>query len=368
MNQQATIHEVLSYLETIAPLAHQEAYDNSGLLTGERSDQVQGVLVTLDCTEAIVEEAIRNKCNLIVAHHPVIFGGLKKITGSTDTERTLLKAIRHHIAIYAIHTNLDNQLTDGVNSIIADKLGLIHTRILTPSKSTLKKLVTFVPPAHLEQVKNALFSAGGGHIGNYDECSFTQEGTGSFRGNELSHPFTGKVGERHHEKETRLELIFSSHLQHQLIAELRSSHPYEEPAFDIIPLENENPMVGAGLVGDLAQPMSPEVFLEELKIRMKLTIIRHTPFEGQIRRIAVCGGSGSFLLNQAIYAGADAFVSADFKYHQFFDAENKLMIADIGHYESENFTKDLLKHLILKKFTTFAVLLSGINTNPIKYY
>jgi len=362
------IKDITDYLESIAPLAYQESYDNAGLLTGNPETVIKSVLISLDCTEDIVDEAIAKKCNFIISHHPIIFSGLKKITGKNYVERTIIKAIKNDIAIYAIHTNLDNVLI-GVNKKIGQQIGLQNLKILSPKKQVLKKLATFVPSSHLEKVKKALFDARAGNIGNYDECSFSVEGTGTFRGNEKSNPFVGKKGKKHHETEQRLEVIFPSHLQQNIIRALLESHPYEEVAYDIYSIDNYFDSVGAGIIGELAKPLNQKDFLTHLKKSMNLQSIRYTnTIQSKIKTVAVCGGAGSFLLKTAMAQKADAFVSGDFKYHEFFDAENHIMIADIGHYESEIFTKELLRDLILEKFPTFAVLLTQINTNPIKYF
>lgn len=362
------IGEIASYLESFAPLAYQESYDNCGLLTGSVQTEITKALVCLDCTEEVVDEAIQIGCNLVIAHHPILFSGLKKLNGSNYIERTIIKAIRHNVAIYAIHTNLDN-VKNGVNHQIAQKLGLNQTRILQPKSSTLMKLTTFAPQAQAQSVLDALFENGAGHIGNYSHCSFKTQGEGTFKALEDANPYVGKIGSLHHEAESKIEVVFPSFLKNKLVHTLLKAHPYEEVAYDIYSLVNENQEIGSGLIGKLERSMEPKVFLEWLKERMELTCIRYTALEGKnIENVAVCGGAGSFLLKQAISAGADAFVSADFKYHEFFDAENKLMIADIGHYESEKFTKSLIYELILKKFPTFAILLSKINTNPVNYY
>lgn len=367
-NKILKIKDIINHLESIAPLAYQESYDNAGLITGNPETTVKSVLISLDCTEEIIDEAISKKCNFIVSHHPIIFSGLKKITGKNYVERTIIKAIKNDIAIYAIHTNLDNVYV-GVNKKIAKKIGLQNLRILAPQKRVLKKLATFIPSTHFEKVKNALFDAGAGNIGNYDECSFSVEGVGSFRGNEKSNPFVGKKGKQHQETEQKLEVIFPSHLQQNIIDALIKNHPYEEVAYDIYLLENFNKYTGAGMIGELLKPLTKNDFLIHLKKQMNLKSIRYTEtFQSKIKTVAVCGGAGSFLLKTAIAQKADAFVSGDFKYHEFFDSEKSLMIADIGHYESEIFTKELLRDLILEKFPTFAVLLTQINTNPIKYF
>ncbi len=362
-----TVKHITNLLESMAPLSLQESYDNAGLLTGNHQQTVTGILVSLDATEAIIDEAIQKGCNMVVAHHPIIFGGLKKLNGKNYVERTVIKAIKNDIAIYAIHTNLDNVHT-GVNRKICDKLGLTGTSILQPAGGKLRKLVVFVPNAHVETVKQALFAAGCGQIGNYDECSFGTEGTGTFRGNEESQPFAGQPLEHHKEAETRLETIFPAHQSAAVIKALNASHPYEEVAYDIYALENTHPQAGSGMIGELPSAMDSTQFLNHLKNSMETSCIRYTSLNRSIQRVAVCGGAGSFLIKQAIASGADAFVTADCKYHEFFDAENRLMIADIGHYESEIFTKELLRDVILEKFPTFAVLLSETNTNPINYF
>ncbi len=361
------IKQVIEYLESIAPPAYQESYDNSGLLTGNAEWPLTKILVTLDCTEQVVDEAIANGCNLIVAHHPIVFSGLKKITGKNYVERTIIKAIKHDVAIYAIHTNLDN-VVEGVNAAIAQKIGLQYPQILDKKSGGLKKLVIYVPQTHLTSVQEAIFKAGGGNIGNYSECSFFAPGTGTFKGNAQSNAFVGEKHKQHLEPEFRLEVLLPDIYLTQAIKAAQAAHPYEEMAYDIVVLGNTNPLVGSGMIGELPEAMSPEVFLAHLKSSMNLSVIKFTSFGKPIKKVAICGGSGSFLLQKAIAAQADAFVTADFKYHEYFDAENRLMIADIGHYESEIFTINLLADKISEKFPIFAVILSNINTNPIKYY
>jgi dinuclear metal center YbgI/SA1388 family protein len=361
------VKDITDYLESLAPRAFQESYDNSGLLVGEPGQSLTGILITLDCTEEVVLEAIDKKCNLIIAHHPIIFKGLKKITGSNYVERTVLKAIRNNIALYAIHTNLDNVHT-GVNRKIAEKIGLTNLRILVPKMDTLSKLVTFIPTESVESVMNALHQAGAGQIGNYKNCSFRIEGTGTFMPAEGANPHTGKIEEQEMVKETRIEVIFPSYLDGTMIGVLRKAHPYEEVAYYLSGLNNENQEVGSGMVGELIEPLEPIDFLKRLKSNMNLSVVRHTQLlNKKVKKVAVCGGSGSFLLPQAIRSGADFFVTADFKYHEFFDSEGRITIADIGHYESEIFTKELLGELLKEKFPTFAVNFSTIDTNPIRY-
>ncbi len=357
-----------AYLESLAPLAYQEDYDNSGLIVGKPDKDVQQALISLDCTEAIVDEAIAKNCQVIVSHHPIVFKGLKKFNSKTYVERVVEKAIKHDIAIYAIHTNLDNVM-DGVNAKICETLELKNCRILAPKSGLLKKLVTYVPIDKADQVRNALFHAGAGNIGDYSEVSFNAEGTGTFKGNEFTNPYVGVPGTRHHENEIRIETIYPANIESKLLMALFLAHPYEEVAYDLYNLTNQNQQVGSGMIGELEEEMSEEEFLFVIKQNMQARVIRHTALTGKnVKRIAVCGGAGSFLLKNAITAGADVFVTADFKYHEFFDTEGKLVIADIGHFESEQFTVQLLYDIIQKKFANFAVRLTEINTNPVKYF
>lgn len=330
--------------------------------------QITGVILCLDSTEEVLEEAIRKNCNLIIAHHPIIFSGLKKITGKNYVERTIIKAIKNDLAIYAIHTNLDNVI-DGVNAMIADKLGLQQTRILLQKAGLLGKLVTFIPNDNAGKLRKALFDAGFGKIGHYDSCSFNVKGTGTFRGNDKSRPFVGEIGKIHSEEETRIEILYEKHKEVELIKVLKENHPYEEVAFDCYPLINEHPGVGSGIIGRLPEPMNEIDFLKLLKNDMQTELVRHTCLTGnKISSVAVAGGAGSFLLSAALAQQADVFITADYKYHQFFDADKRIVIADIGHYESEQFTRVLIYNLLIKNFPTFALHLSEINTNPVKYF
>jgi dinuclear metal center YbgI/SA1388 family protein len=362
------LSQLTDYLESLAPLAYQEDYDNCGLIVGRPDQEIFQALVSLDCTEAVVDEAIANNCQVIVSHHPIVFKGLKKFNSKTYVERVVEKAIRNNIALYAIHTNLDN-MHAGVNAKICETLGLVNTHILSPKHNTLKKLVTYVPTAQAEQVRNAMFHAGAGNIGNYSEASFNAEGTGTFKANEYADPYVGEIGVRHSEDEIRIEVIYPANLESKILMALVLAHPYEEVAYDLYNITNPNQQVGAGMIGELEYPTTEEAFLFDVKEKMKAHVIRHTTFTGKhIKKVAVCGGAGGFLLKQAIAAGADIFITADYKYHEFFDAEGKILIADIGHFESEQFTQQLLYEIIRKKFTTFAVRLTEINTNPVKYF
>ncbi len=356
-------------LEDFAPLAYQESYDNSGLQVGSPDDEVKGVLLTLDVTEAVVAEAMEKGCNMIVAHHPLIFNGIKRITGQHYTERIIKTAIRHDIHIYAAHTNMDN-VRNGVNHVIAGQLGLINTSVLAPQTCNLLRLYTYVPEPDAGKVRDALFAAGAGHIGDYKECSFNTAGTGTFRPGANTNPVIGQAnGPREWVNEVKVEVLLPSHIKNRVLHALKNNHPYEEVAYELIALQNINQETGAGMVGYLPAPMEAAAFLKHLKERMNCSCIRHTALPaGPIHKVAVCGGSGSFLLKDAIRSGADVFITGDFKYHQFFDADNRIMIADIGHYESEQFTVRIFADILKKKFLNFAPLLSTISTNPINYY
>jgi len=367
------IRELAQHLENIAPLAYQEPYDNSGLIVGHPGDEIQRALVSIDCTEEVVDEAIRKGCDIVVSHHPIVFKGLKRLNGTNYVERTVLKAIRNNVALYAIHTNLDNVI-GGVSGKIAEKLGLLDHTVLSPKGGLLKKLTVYVPRTHVETVRDALFEAGAGAIGRYDQCSYNTVGYGTFRGLEGATPAFGQVGTQERVEETKIEVVYPAVRERAVVVAMYAAHPYEEVAHNIVPLENPLSTVGSGAIGNLPEPMPGPDFLAYLKERMQPDIIRHTQVPADpIFRVAVCGGAGSFLLPDAKRSGADVFISADFKYHDFFDAEGEILIADIGHFESERFTLELLVDIIRKgivdeKFANFAALPTETDTNPIKYY
>jgi dinuclear metal center YbgI/SA1388 family protein len=363
-----TIAEIISFLESVAPPSLQESYDNSGLLLGNETWECSGAMVSLDTTEAVIAEAVEKKCNLIISHHPIIFSGLKKIREKNWLEQTVIAAIKANIAIYAIHTNLDNVL-HGVNAGIADQLGLINRRILAPRAGTLEKLFVYVPLGHAEAVRNAIFMAGGGHIGNYSECSFSSEGIGTFSAGDGAHPFAGKPGKRHSEPELRIEVVFPAAKRKQILEPMIRAHPYEEVAYDIISLANPQAEIGSGMIAELTEPTNEDQFLNRLKAIFNIPVIRHSSLNGRlVQKIALCGGAGSFLIPNALDAGADFYITSDLKYHEFFQAEGRLVLADIGHYESEQFTVDLLIEILSKKYPTFAVQKTTGITNPVRYF
>ena len=314
-----------------------------------------------------VDEAVEKNCNVIVCFHPILFSGLKKITGRNYVERSVMKAIRNDIAIYAVHTALDNHM-DGVNKIFADAIGLKNSRILIPKEQFIRKLVTYTVPENADEVRNALFEAGAGTIGNYDHCSFNSSGTSTYRGNEDSNPVIGKKGELTTGDEIKIEVTFKKHQEKQLLEALFAAHIYEEVAYEIYQLQNRHQNIGLGMVGELESAMEEEEFLHHVRLKMRCGGIRHSEFTGKkIKNVAVLGGSGSFAIPNAINAGADAFLTADLKYHNFYEAEGKLLLADIGHYESERYTKNYIVDFLRKKILNFAIILSEYNTNPVKY-
>lgn len=360
--------QIVSILEETVPALWQEDYDNSGLIVGDPQMDVSKALVCVDVTQSVFDEAVRRNCDLIIAHHPLVFKGLKRLTPGSRTESLVIQAIKKDIAVYALHTNLDN-MDKGVSWALGQKIGLKTSQVLVPRKGLLRKLVTFCPVDHAEQVRQALFDAGAGCIGNYDSCSYNLEGTGSFRAGEGSHPFVGETGKTHFENELRIETVYPLHLEHEIVRALLNAHPYEEVAYDLYPLENEYAKVGSGVIGDLESPLDEAEFLDLLKSISGSVVLRHSALLGRhVSKVAICGGSGSFLIREAIARKADVFITADLKYHDFFEADRKILLADIGHYESEQFAKELIAAILVKKIPTFAVLMTENNTNAVYYH
>lgn len=369
------IKDIFPLLEEMAPLAYAEDFDNVGLLCGNSDDELTGVLVCHDALERVIDEAVSRNCNLVVCFHPILFSGIKKITGSDYVQRALIKAIHQEVCIYAVHTALDNH-REGVNKIFCDALGVRNAKILLPKKDFIQKLVTYTVLENANQVRDALFAAGAGSIGNYDHCSFSSDGTGTYKGNESSNPVIGERLELVSAREVRIEVTFEKHLQPKILKALFAAHVYEEVAYEVYQLENAHQHIGLGMIGELEQGLSGRDFLQRVKDAMQADGIRHSSIPGQhIRKVAVLGGSGSFAIKAAIAAGADAFVTSDLKYHQFYEAEGKLLLLDIGHFESERFTKNYIVDFLTEKLPNFApafptgkILLSEVNTNPVKYF
>jgi dinuclear metal center YbgI/SA1388 family protein len=367
MTPMILVKEIVSALESFAPTGLQESYDNSGLLTGRMDQKVSGVLVCLDVTPEILHEAARRGCNMVVSHHPPFFSGMKRFTGQSLQEQVLIQAIRQDIILYASHTNLDSVL-NGVSGRMAAKLGLIHTKILVPRESDLIKLITFVPASHLEAVSQAVFNSGAGSIGNYDHCSFQVSGNGTFRAGEGTTPYVGSLGQIHYEPETRFETIVPKYAVKQVVKVLIEAHPYEEVPYDLIPVVNRNPMQGLGIVGELPEGMPELAFLNQAKEVFGIPVIRHSKFRNRaVKRVALCGGSGVEFLKHAILEVADIYLTADIKYHSWFEVPANIILADIGHFESEQFAINVLADSLIEKFPKFAVCLTEVNTNPINY-
>ena len=361
------IKEIINALETFAPLPLQDGFDNAGLQVGLTDAEAAGALLCLDVTEAVVDEAIALGCNLIVSHHPLIFRGYKSITGRDYVERCIMKAIKNDIVIFSMHTNLDNA-PQGVNWKMAEKIGLTGLEILEPKDNMLLKLVTFVPTEKADEVRRALFDAGCGCIGNYDSCSYNLEGKGTFRAQESCRPYCGKIGEFHIEKETRIETVVPTFRKNEVLKVLLAVHPYEEPAYDFYPLQNSWNQAGSGLVGELEEAETESEFLSRIKKIFEVGCVKHSRMNGRlIRRVALCGGAGAFLLPKATGAHADVFITGEVKYHDYFSYENNILIAEIGHYESEQYTKEILYSIIREKFPTLEVNMTRVNTNPVKY-
>jgi dinuclear metal center YbgI/SA1388 family protein len=361
------IQEIINYLENVAPLSLQESYDNSGLLLGNPNQEIESALITLDVTEEVLDEAILKDHKLIIAHHPLIFKGLKRLTGNNITEKLVIKAIKNDIAIYAIHTNLDN-MANGVNAKLGEKLGLTNLKILSPGASTLKKIIVFCPIDYADKVRQTMFEEGAGNIGNYDNCSFNSAGEGTFRANDGTNPFVGETGKLHSEKEIKIETVVPSYKLNDVIKAMIKAHPYEEVAFDIYPLENSFSGTGAGMIGELKQEILLIDYLKKIKQTLGAGALKYNATENHlIKNVAFCGGSGSFLIHNAYRAHADVFITADIKYHDFFEHINEMTIVDAGHYETEQFTKELLYEIIMEKFTTFALQISETSTNPVLF-
>lgn len=361
------IKEIIQVIETLAPLALQESYDNSGVQVGDTNKEATGVLFCIDVTEDVIDEAISLKCNLIISHHPIAFKSFKSLTGKNYVERCMIKAIKNDITLYAAHTNLDNA-NGGVNFKLASMLGLENVRILSPQKKALLKFITTVPFDYAESVRNAIFNAGAGHIGDYDQCSYNLEGEGTFRAKAGVSPHVGEIDKMHFEPELRIETVIPAMKKNEVIRALVAVHPYEEPVFDLYPIVNDWPQHGSGITGVLSEPMPEQDFLYMLKDVFKLHHVNYSRLRGkEVREVALCGGSGAFLIGDAIDFGADVFITGEAKYNDFYDVEEKLLLATIGHYESEICTKEIFYDAISKKFPNFVMHLSAFDSNPINY-
>jgi dinuclear metal center YbgI/SA1388 family protein len=362
------IREILAELNNFAPLSLQENFDNAGLNVGNVEDDIKGVLICMDVVPEVVEEAIENNCNLIISHHPLIFNKLTKISGENYVERALIMAIKNDIAIYCGHTNFDSHKF-GVSFKMTEKLGLINTRILDPKPEMMRKMAVFVPTEYADIVRNSMFEAGAGNIGHYDCCSFNVNGSGSFRADAHANPFVGKIGECHFEQETKIEVVYPVFIENKIINAMLTTHPYEEVAYDIFKSETKCDIAGLGMYGELEKECSEIDLLNEIKEKFNLKNIRYSKLlNRKIKKIAVCGGSGALLIKKAKQNDCQVFMTADLKYHDYFQAENNILLIDIGHYESEIFVQEIFFDIIYRKNINFGVRISNINTNPINYF
>jgi dinuclear metal center YbgI/SA1388 family protein len=362
------VKEILEVLEEWAPIAYAEDFDNVGLLVGDHTHQCSGIIVSLDCTLPLLKEAQTKNCNLVVCFHPILFSGLKKISGQTYVDQCIQFAIKNDISIIALHTRLDNH-PGGVNHVLAQALSIENSRILIPKSGALKKLNTSVPQDYVEVVLEALHKCGAGALGNYSDCSFSVSGIGRFKGNQNSKPFKGATNQKSEIEEVNIQMVFSSHLSASVTQALKESHPYETVAFDIVTLDHPNPEVGMGRIGELKVALEASAFLNKVKESIPSGILRHSPIPSKsIHKVAVLGGSGSFAIEAAKKQGADAFITADLKYHHFFQGDDSLLLVDVGHYESEQFTKKLIFEHLTKKLPNFAIVLSETITNPVNYF
>ena len=361
------IQKIIDVIEEWVPPSHAEDFDNVGLIIGDPQLECKGVLVTHDTLENVVEECIKKDFNLIVSFHPIIFSGLKKLTQSNYVEKTVSKAIKNDICVYAIHTALDNHRY-GVSHALAENLGLHQIEVLSPKEKTIRKLTTYAPENEAPVLLEKLYDAGAGKIGNYKECSFISTGKGTFKGNEDSNPNVGIKGEKTEVDEVQINLIFEFHSQQKILNTLFETHSYEEVAYEVFSLENKNQTIGMGSFGQLENEMNEEEFIKWVQDKLNIDMVRHSKTIGKkIKKVAVLGGSGSFAISAAIGASADAFITADLKYHDFFQAENKILLIDAGHYETEQFTKKLIHDNLIKKLPNFAIALSESITNPVNY-
>ncbi len=359
----STIGDLSSALESVAPSLYAESYDNVGLLVGRSEWKCEKVLVALDITEAVVQEAIEKGVQAIVAHHPVIFGGIQRLTGEDTAQRAIELAIKHSIALLACHTNLD-AIEGGVSYRMAQAISLVNVRTLQPRSGLLWNLIVYVPAESAETLLEALWEAGAGKMGAYDECAFRSHGLGSFRPKEGAHPHNGVIGERAFADEIRLELLVPEGARKKVHQCMMEHHPYEEIAHSWLKHDGVHHSVGFGAIGQWDACDWPEA-VRRIKTAFGVASFRHTmPIASDYRTVAVCGGAGADLLAQAKSQQAELFITSDITYHRYFGADDRLVFIDIGHWESEQHAMELLIDIVREKFPNFAVLKSETNTNP----
>ena len=364
-----TIKDVTTFLEQKFPLYLQEDFDNCGVQCGDVRQEISGAMVCFEMSEQVIDEAIDKGCNLVISHHPLMLKrGICKIVPTDRVGAMICKALAHNMVLYSMHTNIDSG-EGGGNDAFAEKLRLRNVKVLEPHKGMYRKLVVFVPKENAETLKSALFAVGCGVQGNYDSCGYTLHGQGQFRPLEGANPHIGEENHLEHVDEERVEMIYPTGLQRAVVQAIYDNHPYEEPAFDLLPLENESRTIGLGRIGELPKELPVSDFLGYLKDNLGFIHCRYCGDETKmIRKVAVCGGGGSSFIDLAIASGADAYVSGDFKYHDFFKSYQKTLLVDIGHYEGEFFIKNIIFNLLNEKFSTFATLISKMESLEVKFF
>jgi len=357
------IKEVISFLENKFPLSWQEDFDNSGIQCGDKERDITGVVVCFDMSEVVIEEAISKGANMVVSHHPIIYRDvIKRIEPTNRVGKILCKALENKILLYSMHTNIDSGKAGG-NSLFAQKLELQKLSVLSPKENEFCKLVVFVPSENSVFLRDALFKAGCGNIGNYSHCSFSCEGIGSFKPLADANPHIGQHNRIERVEEERIEMIFSKIKKRQIVEALYQHHPYEEPAFDIFALENTNKDIGLGRVGFLPQPMVAADFIHYVKQKLNVELVRFSGnSKAEISKVAVCGGGGASHIKDALTAGADAYITGDLKYHDFFIPENKMLLVDIGHFEGEHFIREIITSLLKEKFKNFSTYFTEVES------
>ena len=361
------IEELTTFIEDKFPLSQQESYDNCGLIVGDPKKTVKKVLLALDCTEQVIKEAKLKKADVIITHHPLMFSSINKLTANDYEGSLIIKLIKSDIALYAVHTNLDNSI-NGINKYLALKLGLKNLQILVGKEKTFKKIITFVPKAYSQKVITALSAAKAGNIGLYSHCAFVTEGSGCFKPEKGAKPFLGELSKINQVEEVKLEMVFASENQKMIENSLKKAHPYEQPAFDIIELANPNPDIGAGIYGDLPAQINTAEFLKLVKTKLNLSYIRQSNSAKKfISKVAICSGAGFFVFEQAKRLNVDALVTSEIKHHEFLAAENNILLCDIDHHEGEIAAVNILDQ-ILQKLENIDTLISKHNLSPAQIF
>ncbi|MBI4536287.1 MAG: Nif3-like dinuclear metal center hexameric protein [Ignavibacteriae bacterium] len=366
-----TVREIQDVIEHWAPREIAWGQDNVGLQIGNPASRLLGILIALDVTEKIITEARRHRANLIISHHPLLFKAPRSITPRNQVGRCIDALVKSGIALYSAHTNLDFA-HGGTSWAIAEALGLTAVDFLYKPYKVQRKIVTFVPTDHVDRVAVAMAEAGAGRIGNYDNCSFRMLGTGTFKANERANPVVGSKNVLEKVAETRLEMVVDQWLVPGVLKALKQAHPYEEVAHDVYPTENESDAFGMGIIGMLVRPMTLKSLLALIKKKLGARALRCTgSLNHKVSRIAACGGSGSELLDEAVRARADAFITADVKYHTFHDANGRIALIDAGHYETEHLVVQTMAKKLAQEMRRMRihvpVFASRTSTNPIVY-